>query len=248
MSSFPRAALPLVVLALACSGALVPGAATAAPAPRSTVPSVSSRPTAALPTVAASRRTAAEKAYRARLRQDPKVRKSATILFQKNRANPYRSTIRWRVWAKPRKGGAWVPVEEASWRAGSGFGERATDECAKGQGWTPDGVYSFVQHDRRRANLINGRVFELQSKACRNGTVRQLMFIHSEQTWDNRQCPNRKGDDGCRWEVPKVNDYRSYGCIKMHPEDLRQLTRRFHRYYAAETRYPTGVVRVRVTS
>ncbi len=69
-----------------------------------------------------------------------------------------------------------------------------------------------------RRRLINGRVFELQPKACRNGTLRQLMFIHSEQNWNNTQCRNTKGDDGCRWEVPKVNDYRSYGCIKMDPE------------------------------
>lgn len=252
MSSFPRAALPLVALALACSGALAPSPATATPVvPVSSGAPVRSAPVAqvAAPTSASPRRTsAAERAWHARLRADPKVRKSATIMFDKNRANPYRSEVRWRVWAKPRKGGKWVLLEDASWRAGSGFGKRATDACAKGAGWTPNGVYSFVQHDNRRAPLINGRVFALQPKACRNGTVRELMFIHSEQTWDNKQCPNRKGDDGCRWEVPRVNDYRSFGCIKMHPTDLAQLTRRYHRYFESETRYSTRTVRVKVVS
>ena len=110
----------------------------------------------------------------------------------------------------------WVPVEQASWRAGSGLaGVAGKDECHRGKGWSPNGTYSFVQHNRRKAPLINGRVFELESKACRNGTLRQLMFIHSEQNWDNTQCRNTKGDDSCRWEVPRVNDYRSWGCIKM---------------------------------
>jgi hypothetical protein len=46
--------------------------------------------------------------------------------------------------------------------------------------------------------------------------------------------------------VPVVNDYRSWGCIKMAPGDLKQLTRRFHRYFKADVRYPTEVVKVRV--
>ena len=166
------------------------------------------------------------------------------IIFKKNWKNPYRSRIIWK--AKAKTAGGWKVIDKDSWRAGSGFGKRARDECAKGAGWSPNGTYSFVQHNRRRANLINGRVFQLQSKACRNGTVRELMFIHSEQTWNNRQCPNKKGDDGCRWEVPRVNDYRSWGCIKMAPKDVADLTRHFHRYFRQGVRYPTSVVKVRV--
>jgi hypothetical protein len=182
-----------------------------------------------------------------RLREKKSVPKRASIVFDKNWKNPYRSRITFSAWAKVGKK-KWVPIERASWRAGSGVGGAAgKDECHRGSGWAPNGTYSFVQHNRRKAPLINGRVFELQPHACRNGTTRQLMFIHSEQNWDNTQCKNTKGDDGCRWEVPIVNDYRSYGCIKMDPDDLAALTRRFHRYFKAETRYPTSVVKVRVT-
>ena len=49
----------------------------------------------------------------------------------------------------------------------------------------------------------------------------------------------------CRWEYPKINDYRSFGCIKLSPGDLREL-------YAAWTRHfdlgADGRVRVRVVS
>jgi len=34
----------------------------------------------------------------------------------------------------------------------------------------------------------------------------------------------------------------------MAPDDLKQLTRRFHRFFKAEVRYPTKRVRVRVKS
>jgi hypothetical protein len=183
--------------------------------------------------------------FKLRLREKKSVPKRASIVFDKNWSNPYRSTITFRAWAKVGK--KWVPIERASWRAGSGVGGAAgKDECHRGSGWAPNGTYSFVQHDRRKAPLINGRVFELQPLPCRNGTTRRLMFIHSEQNWNNTQCKNTRGDDGCRWEVPVVNDYRSYGCIKMDPDDLAALTRRFHRYFKAETRYPTSVVKVRV--
>lgn len=185
-----------------------------------------------------------------KLRKNTKLPHKASIVFDKNWKNPFDSKIVFHVWVKPhptKQPKRWVEVEKQSWRAGSGLsGAAGRDECHRGQGWSPNGIYSFVQHDRRKAPLINGRVFELQPMPCRNGTVRQMMFIHSEQTWDNKQCKNIKGDDGCRWEVPRVNDYRSWGCIKMAPKDLQALTRHFHRYFNAETRYPTSVVRVKV--
>ena len=91
-------------------------------------------------------------------------------------------------------------VEQALWRAGSGLsGAAGRDACHRGKGWAPNGTYSFVQHNRRKAPLINGWVFELQPMACRNGTVRQMMFIHSEQNSNNTQCKNKKGDDPCRF-------------------------------------------------
>jgi hypothetical protein len=241
MSYFPRAARVFVVLALASSAIAWPTltAATAA-SPKPT--------TARAKVVPAQHRTARAKALalrKASLRVDRKVPKRASIVFDKNQKSPFNSRVYFRVWAK--SGKKWVPIEASSWRAGSGLGGRAgKDSCHRNVGWLPDGSYSFVQHDHRKAPAINGRVFELQSKACHNGTVRQLLFIHSEQTQFNTQCRNRRGDDRCRWEVPVYNDYRSNGCIKMAPGPLRQLTRHFHRYFKAEVHYPTSVVKVRV--
>jgi hypothetical protein len=271
MSYFPRAARLFVVLALASTAAVLPSAADAAQQPQVTHPPKprlqDQQPTrkerralalakaraaaAQAARVEAARvHAAAVAAAQLRLRQNRSLPKRASIVFDKNWKNPYDSRIIFRAWARtgPKKGPkAWVPVEQASWRAGSGLsGAAGRDECHRGQGWAPNGTYSFVQHDRRKAPLINGRVFELQPKPCRNGTLRQLMFIHSEQNWDNTQCRNTKGDDGCRWEVPAVNDYRSWGCIKMAPGDLKDLTRRYHHYFGSEVRYPTAVVRVRV--
>jgi hypothetical protein len=245
MSSFPRAARCFVVLALASPVVLLPVVATANPAAAVRAAASASAAPAAAPTVRAQA-LVQQKARKAALRKNPKVPKRAAIVFEKNWRNPFASRVHFRVWAK--QGRKWVPVEAASWRAGSGLGGRAgKDSCHRNVGWLPDGTYSFVQHDRRKAPAINGRVFELDAKACRNGTRRQLLFIHSEQTQFNTQCRNRKGDDRCRWEVPVYNDYKSNGCIKMAPGALRQLTRHFHRYFKAEVRYPTRVVKVRVT-
>jgi hypothetical protein len=258
MSYFPRAARLLVVLTLACGGATVPAVAVAADHASPGVhhrrheTRAHARARARAHALAVRRARAhalAVARMKARLRADRKVPKRASIVFDKNWKNPFDSRIYFRAWARTGPKGArkWVPVEQESWRAGSGLsGAAGRDECHRGKGWAPNGTYSFVQHNRRKAPLINGRVFELQPMACHNGTVRQLMFIHSEQNWNNTQCPNTKGDDSCRWEVPRVNDYRSWGCIKMDPVDLRQLTRHFHRYFKAEVRYPTRVVKVRV--
>ena len=83
-------------------------------------------------------------------------------------------------------------------------------------------------------NLIKGRAIYLGQKACANGTMRTDLFIHTEQGAGSRQCPDRRGDQVCRWEYPKINDYRSYGCIKLSPGDLREL-------YAAWARwFPVG--------
>jgi hypothetical protein len=266
MGYFPRLARVLVVLAVSSAASVVPSVAVAAEhhktvhrARHDTKPLTRHQRLAkkrAHRRVVAARVRAARahaRAIRARnvkLRKNKRLPHKASIVFDKNWKNPYDSRIVWHVWVKPhpqKHPKRWVEVEKASWRAGSGLsGVAGRDECHRGQGWSPNGLYSFVQHGRRKAPLINGRVFELQPMACRNGTLRQMMFIHSEQTWDNQQCKNIKGDDGCRWEVPRVNDYKSWGCIKMAPRNLKALTRHFHRYFQAETRYPTSVVRVKV--
>lgn len=170
----------------------------------------------------------------------------ATITFHKSAAHPHRSTIVWKV-ERRGTGGLWRTVERASWRAGSGFeGRSATNECAKGQGWLPNGTYAFIQYDNYWGQLIKGRAFYLGNKACRNGTLRTELFIHTETGSRNKQCRDRKGDQLCRWEYPRFNDYKSFGCIKMSPADLKSLVGRYQDYFRAGVRYGTAKVKVRV--
>ena len=164
----------------------------------------------------------------------------AVIVFDKNQRNPFDSRVIWKAF-RGRK-----LIERQVWRAGSGFGGKHTkDPCVRGRGWLPNGRYDVVQHDNYWGQLIRGRVFYLGNKACPNGTPRTELFIHTETGDRNRQCRDRKGDQRCRWEWPKFNDYRSGGCIKMSPRDIRQLTNRYHQFFRAGVRYP-GRVHVKV--
>jgi hypothetical protein len=117
-------------------------------------------------------------------------------------------------------------------------GRGTTDACYKNHGWLPDGRYSLRQYDDYHASLINGRVFRLSDQRCASGTLRQQLFIHTEAGPGNTQCPDRPGDQVCRWEYPKINDYTSHGCIKMSPAAILALTRDYHRFFKAGIRYP----------
>jgi hypothetical protein len=161
----------------------------------------------------------------------------AQLTFVKNYRHQWDSTISWRA-ERQWKDGSWHVVDQASWRAGSGFGGPGTeDSCHKGVGWLPNGRYSLRQYDDYHGNLIHGRAFRLNDKRCRNGTLREQLFIHTEASAGNGQCPDLPGDQVCRWEYPKINDYRSAGCIKLSPPDLLSLTRHYHRYFAPRVRY-----------
>lgn len=177
------------------------------------------------------------------------VRRRAVITFAKNEADPSSSTLTWTVVRREADGSRRV-VEQLSWRAGSGMlGSRGRDECAKGHGWLPDGTYRLRYHRNYHGSLIRGRAFRLDDHRCRNGrTWRVALFIHTEQGSRNVQCPNRPGDQVCRWEVPRINDYKSAGCIKLAPDDLAQLGRHFLRFYDAGVRYSKRRVVVRVVS
>lgn len=171
----------------------------------------------------------------------------AAIVFNKNAKHPWRSRIVWR--AEARRDGAWRVVDRETWRAGSGLGgPGTTDACHRNVGWLPNGRYSFVQHDDYHGSLIRGRAFYLGAKRCGNGTWRTDLFIHTESGAGNRQCADARGDQLCRWEWPRINDYRSHGCVKMSPADLRDLVEHFHRWFDAGVRYPTARVAVVVRS
>jgi hypothetical protein len=153
----------------------------------------------------------------------------AVITFRKNHHDAHRSTLVWRVFRV--SGGTTTTVVRKSWRAGSGYFRNSTNACAKNRGWLPNGRYRPALFSDYHGNVIKGRAIYLGQKACANGTVRTALFIHTEQGDRSRQCPDRPGDQACRWEYPRNNDYRSYGCIKMSPGDLRALTRLWRQHF-----------------
>jgi hypothetical protein len=159
------------------------------------------------------------------------IRRRAIITFDKNWTSPSNSTLTWKVIHQD-DDGVWRVVEKLSWRAGSGMlGKSGRNECRKGRGWLPNGTYRLRFYNDYHGNLIKGRAIYLGRKACANGTVRTDLFIHTEQGAGSRQCPDRRGDQVCRWEYPKINDYRSYGCIKLAPGDLHELHAAWARWF-----------------
>ncbi len=171
----------------------------------------------------------------------------ASITFDKNSANPSNSRLIWRL--SQRTAGKWKVVQTRSWRSGSGMlGKTGRNSCVKNKGWLPNGTYAVRQHQNYGGNLIKGRAFRIDNKRCVNGTNRVDLFIHTEQGARNRQCPNRRGDQVCRWEVPAYNDYKSAGCIKLSPTHLYQLTRLYHQHFSAGVRYSKARVVLRVVS
>ncbi len=168
------------------------------------------------------------------------------LTFDKNWHNQFSSRLVWQLYQR-QAGSAWKVVETRSWRAGSGLpGRVGRDSCARSKGWLPNGTYRLRQYNDYPGNVIKGRAFRLDDKACPNGRVRHQLFLHSEQSPGNGQCRDRKGDQACRWEYPRINDYKSFGCIKMSPRDLADLTALFHRHFAAGVRYPADQVSLRV--
>ena len=157
------------------------------------------------------------------------TRRYAVITFQKNYQNTFRSKLVWQVYRV--SGGERTTLVRREWRAGSGYFRDATDACVKNRGWLPNGTYQPRLFADYHGNLIKGRAIYLGQKACGNGTVRTDLFIHTEQGAHNTQCADRPGDQVCRWEYPQVNDYRSYGCVKLSPHDLRQLYDAWRRYF-----------------
>jgi hypothetical protein len=168
----------------------------------------------------------------------------AQITFTKNRAHPWAGTITWHA-ARQRADGSWKVLAHESWRAGSGLpGPGTENPCAKGRGWLPNGTYALRQYDDYHGTLIHGRAFRLDDKRCADGTLREQLFLHTEAAAGNRQCPDAPGDQLCRWEFPRINEYTSHGCIKMSPSSILALTRDYHRFFHAGKRYATTRVRL----
>jgi hypothetical protein len=166
----------------------------------------------------------------------------AQITFVKRPAHPWNSRLTWTA-KRQRADGTWRVLASDSWRAGSGLpGANTTNPCAKGHGWLPNGRYAVRQYDDYPGSLIHGRALRLSDKRCPNGTLRVQLFIHTEAGAGNTQCADRPGDQICRWEFPRINDYTSHGCIKMSPADILALTRDYHRFFEAGVRYPTSRV------
>lgn len=172
----------------------------------------------------------------------------AKVTFDKNPKSQFQSRLIWQV-ERRNSAGQWRVIERKRWRAGSGLPDRwGKNECVRNHGWAPNGTYAPIQYDNYDGSVINGRVFFLDAKRCKNGTLRSQLFIHSEANPDNTQCANTAGDQSCRWEHPSINEYKSFGCIKMAPGDMKALTRAYHRYFKAGLRYPTRQFRVVVVA
>lgn len=172
----------------------------------------------------------------------------AVITFDKSWASPSNSRVGWEL-SQLQQDGTWQVVQSRSWRAGSGMlGRAGRNSCARNRGWLPNGSYRVRQYDDYPGHVIKGRAFRLDDKLCPDGTRRFDLFLHTEQGAGNRQCPDRRGDQPCRWEVPRFNDYKSLGCIKMSPADLAELVALYRQHFAAGVRYPADSVVLRVVS
>lgn len=158
---------------------------------------------------------------------------TGSFIFHKNAKDPTNSKLEWRVVNNSTK----KVVRSVNWRAGSGLG--STDECAGSRGWLPNGRYGVTFHPTHNGAQVKGVAFQLDNKTCRSGrTTRSDLLIHSEMTASGGQ--NSKVESQ-RWDGN--GDYKSYGCIKLKPADVKAAAAEFKKYYAAE-RYYSGMLTV----
>jgi len=171
----------------------------------------------------------------------------AVITFDKFWNSPSDSRLTWQLYQ--RQGGTWKVVETKSWRSGSGMlGRSGRNECVHNKGWLPTGTYNVRQYDNYAGNKIKGRAFRVDDKRCSTGNRRSDLFIHTEQGAGSKQCANRRGDQLCRWELPRYNEYKSAGCIKLAPGDLAELVRLYQHHFHANVRYAQSQVVLRVVN
>ncbi len=130
-----------------------------------------------------------------------------------------------------------------TFRAGSGLGTAADhskgkltkegalhrNDCAVRKGWLPNGTYEPTSFESNRNGIIKGYAIGLPNRACHTGKhVRSALFIHSEMTKDGKQGPPKGRDSSERWEGPQ--DYKSEGCIKLHPDHIAWLFTHMNRH------------------
>ncbi|MFE0349509.1 hypothetical protein [Streptomyces griseoluteus] len=159
------------------------------------------------------------------------------LTFDKNPSDPTNSRLHWRVY-RVYDSGRQVSVVNVSWRAGSGIGVK--DDCASNKGWLPNGDYDVTLYPSYNGSVIKGVAFRLSNKKCSRGTTtRTDLFIHSEMT--------RSGGQNSRVESQRWDgngDYKSNGCIKLKPADIKSFAASYQKYHRAGTtvRYKLAVV------
>ncbi|MEU0846313.1 hypothetical protein ABZ370_43740 [Streptomyces sp. NPDC005962] len=110
------------------------------------------------------------------------------------------------------------PRTLGSWRAGSGNGSK--DTCASNAGWLPNGTYKIQRFDNHHdggLRGINGISWYVGDHECHSGHPRTELFIHSEMLPSGRAGSS----EPYRWDGN--SDYKSNGCIKLKPSDIRKL-------------------------
>ncbi|MDH6223084.1 MULTISPECIES: L,D-transpeptidase family protein [Streptomyces] len=151
---------------------------------------------------------------------------STRLIFDKNPADPSNSRLYWRVY-RVEDNGRQRKIVDVSWRAGSGIGVK--NDCTRNKGWLPNGSYDITLHPSYNGSIIKGVAFRLNNKKCSAGTTtRTDLFIHSEMTRSGGQNRNVESQ---RWDGN--GDYKSNGCIKLKPADIKSLASHYKRYHPA---------------
>lgn len=149
------------------------------------------------------------------------ARTSTYLWFKKNSKNPSKSRLSL-VYVQQGGDGRTHSFTVDSWRAGSGNG--STNTCARNKGWLPNGTYgikAFYSAHNGGSHGVNGISWLLSNHKCHSGTNRTELFIHSEMRPNGTQGPRTGGDSPYRWDGD--SDYKSNGCIKLKPSDIREL-------------------------
>jgi hypothetical protein len=158
-----------------------------------------------------------------------KVSYKGYLTFDKNQKDPQSSTLTWELYRTdldpPRR------TTRVSWRAGSGLGVK--NACTRNRGWLPNGQYNVTLHEKYAGSKIHGVVFQLSDKACKPGSSikRTELFIHSEMTKSGGQG----NTEPTRWDGN--SDFKSNGCIKMRPADIKSLRTYYKIAYKPDVTY-----------